>query len=82
MSGRFITFEGIDGSGKSTHLEIVRTWFEERAIPVVVTREPGGTVLGQALRQIFLDPAHDHAVMQGTEFGLGHLVPREIACKS
>lgn len=58
MSGKFITFEGIDGSGKSTHLDIAAAWFGERAIPALRTREPGGTVLGSALRQIFLDPAH------------------------
>ena len=58
MRPSFITFEGIDGSGKSTHLEFAAAWFAERAIPARVTREPGGTALGAALRQVFLDPAH------------------------
>jgi len=54
----FVTFEGIDGSGKSSHLAIAASWFAERSIAVRVTREPGGTAVGSALRSIFLDPAH------------------------
>jgi dTMP kinase len=58
MSGRplFITFEGLDGSGKSTHLRQAAAWLAERAVPHVVTHEPGGTPLGDALRAVFLDP--------------------------
>lgn len=52
----FITFEGLDGSGKSTHLRRASAWLEERGIPHLVTHEPGGTPLGDALRAIFLDP--------------------------
>ncbi|HKH50021.1 MAG TPA: dTMP kinase [Thermoanaerobaculia bacterium] len=52
----FITFEGLDGSGKSTHLRRVSAWLEERSIPHIVTHEPGGTPLGDALRSVFLDP--------------------------
>lgn len=52
----FITFEGLDGSGKSTHLRRVSAWLEARGIPHIVTHEPGGTPLGDALRAIFLDP--------------------------
>jgi dTMP kinase len=52
----FITFEGLDGSGKSTHLRRAAQWLEERSIPHVVTHEPGGTPLGDALREVFLDP--------------------------
>lgn len=51
----FITFEGLDGSGKSTHLRRASAWLEERSVPHVVTHEPGGTPLGDALRAIFLD---------------------------
>jgi len=54
----FVTFEGIDGSGKSSHLVSAASWFSERSIAVRVTREPGGTPVGSALRSIFLDPAH------------------------
>lgn len=52
---RFITFEGLDGSGKSTHLRRAAAWLEERGIPCLVTHEPGGTPLGDALRSVFLD---------------------------
>lgn len=51
----FITFEGLDGSGKSTHLRRTAAWLEERGTPCVVTHEPGGTPLGDALRSVFLD---------------------------
>jgi dTMP kinase len=53
-SGKFITFEGIDGAGKSTHLAFVADLLRERGKQVVVTREPGGTALGEALRNILL----------------------------
>jgi dTMP kinase len=52
----FITFEGLDGSGKSTHLRRAAAWLEALGIPHIVTHEPGGTPLGDALRGIFLDP--------------------------
>lgn len=55
MNGRFITFEGPDGSGKSTHLNRAAGWLRELGIGVVCSREPGGTALGQAVRQVFLD---------------------------
>jgi dTMP kinase len=51
----FITFEGLDGSGKSTHLRRAAAWLAERGVPHVVTHEPGGTPLGDELRSIFLD---------------------------
>jgi dTMP kinase len=56
MRPLFITFEGLDGSGKSTHLRRAAAWLEERGVPYVVTHEPGGTPLGDALRAVFLDP--------------------------
>jgi dTMP kinase len=52
----FITFEGLDGSGKSTHLRRTAARLQERGIPCVVTHEPGGTPLGDAVRAVFLDP--------------------------
>jgi len=55
MRGKFITLEGIDGAGKSTHLEWLAGFLKSRGIPVRVTREPGGTELGEKLRQILLD---------------------------
>lgn len=54
MNGIFLTFEGLDGSGKSTHLERSVGWLETRSLPVLRSREPGGTPLGDAIRQIFL----------------------------
>ena len=56
MSPLFITFEGLDGSGKSTHLRQAAAWLAERDTPHLVTHEPGGTPLGDAVRSIFLDP--------------------------
>jgi dTMP kinase len=53
----FISFEGIDGSGKSTLLERVARWLEGVGVSHVKTREPGGTVLGETLRQALLDPS-------------------------
>lgn len=53
-TGKFITFEGIDGAGKSTHLSFFAELLRERKKTVVVTREPGGTSLGEALREILL----------------------------
>lgn len=53
-SGKFITFEGIDGAGKSTHLAFVADLLRVAGKTVVTTREPGGTVLGEKLREILL----------------------------
>lgn len=52
--GKFITFEGIDGAGKSTHLAYVADLLREGGRNVVVTREPGGTPLGEKLRELLL----------------------------
>ncbi len=51
----FVTFEGLDGSGKSSHLRRVSAWLTEREVPHLVTHEPGGTPLGDAVRGLFLD---------------------------
>lgn len=52
--GKFITFEGIDGAGKSTHLAFTVEWLRAQGKKVVVTREPGGTPLGEKLRELLL----------------------------
>jgi len=54
--GRFITLEGIDGAGKSTHLSFIADLLTRRGVSVRVTREPGGTRLGEKLRELLLDP--------------------------
>ena len=50
----FITFEGVDGAGKTTQLDFVKELLTKRDIPLTVTREPGGTALGERLREILL----------------------------
>ena len=55
--GRFITLEGIDGAGKSSHVEVLRQRIAERGVEVVVTREPGGTPFGERLREVVLHHA-------------------------
>ena len=57
MKPRFITLDGIDGAGKSTNLAVMKAWFEKHQLPVLFTREPGGTPAGEALREILLNPA-------------------------
>jgi len=51
---KFITFEGIDGAGKSTHIAFVSDYIKQRGIELVSSREPGGTPLGEKLREIVL----------------------------
>ena len=57
--GRFITFEGIDGAGKSSHIEGLAAWLRERGHSVLVTREPGGTALAERLRELVLHEPMD-----------------------
>jgi dTMP kinase len=52
--GRFITFEGVDGAGKSTQLEYAVKYLEDRGIDVIKTREPGGTEIGETIRELIL----------------------------
>jgi dTMP kinase len=58
-AGRFITFEGIDGAGKSSHIETLAAWLRERGHQVLVTREPGGTGLAERLRELVLHAPMD-----------------------
>ena len=55
MRGRFITVEGAEGAGKSTNIAFIQSILEERGIPSTATREPGGTELGEGVRQLLLD---------------------------
>lgn len=56
--GRFITVEGVEGAGKSTHIDAMRAHLESRGVTVRVTREPGGAPLSESLRELLLDPAN------------------------
>ena len=58
MKGTFITFEGIEGSGKSTQVELLCRELARRGREVVCTREPGGTALGRSVRSLLLDPSN------------------------
>lgn len=60
MRGRFITIEGGEGAGKSSNLAFMRAHLEGAGRQVVVTREPGGTRLGERLRELLLDRDHTH----------------------
>jgi len=54
--GRFITVEGIEGAGKSTQMAVIGKFLDQQGIRVIVTREPGGTPLSEAVRALLLDP--------------------------
>jgi dTMP kinase len=57
--GKFISFEGVDGAGKSTHVGAVAQYLRNRGLHVISTREPGGTPLGEKLRELLLhEPMH------------------------
>ena len=58
MRGRFITFEGVEGVGKSTQIARAAEHLRKRAIEPIVTREPGGTALAEKLRSLVLEPGH------------------------
>lgn len=60
--GVFITFEGGEGAGKTTHIRFLANALTERGSEVLCLREPGGTVIGEALRAVVLDPAHAEMV--------------------
>ncbi len=55
LRGPFITFEGLDGSGKTTQLKRLAAWMQKRGSAPVVTRQPGGTVFGDRIREVLLD---------------------------
>ena len=59
--GRFITFEGIDGAGKSTQIDVIEATLKARGLEVIRTREPGGTPLGEVIRKELLSVSMDPA---------------------
>ncbi|HMM06601.1 MAG TPA: dTMP kinase [Clostridiales bacterium] len=60
QNGIFIVFEGIDGAGKTCQMENIKEYMLRRGIDVVLTREPGGTVVGEKIRELLLNPAHQN----------------------
>lgn len=62
MNGMFITVEGPDGSGKTTQLELLSTFLQVKGYEVVVTREPGGTMVGNQIREVLLSPENHEMV--------------------
>lgn len=58
----FITFEGIEGSGKTTQIKRLKKYLTQRGIPCRVTREPGGSLIGEGVRKILLNPDHHNIV--------------------
>jgi dTMP kinase len=76
----FVTFEGLDGSGKTTQVELLRRHLEEAGREVVVTREPGGTALGEQIRELLLHGPDMSAWAEATLFAAARaeLVDRVI----
>ncbi|MBL7648617.1 MAG: dTMP kinase [Candidatus Hydrogenedentes bacterium] len=60
MSGCFITFEGVEGCGKSTQIALLWEYLTEAGYDVIVTREPGGTPIAEAIRGVLLNPDHEN----------------------
>ena len=58
MKGLFIVMEGPDGSGKATQINLLKEYLEEAGYECLITREPGGTVIGEEIRQLILNPEH------------------------
>ncbi len=67
--GFFVTFEGLDGSGKSTQLRFLKGWLDAHGFAVTATRQPGGTPIGDRIRTLLLD-SRTQALSSMTELGL------------
>lgn len=68
MKGKFIVLEGIDGSGKTTQLKLLGAKLTDRGLPVLYTREPGGTRIGEKIREILLNPEYSELVPRAEAF--------------
>lgn len=66
MHGKLIVFEGVEGCGKTTQIQLTSEWLQSIGVPVIVTREPGGTNLGIHLRRLLLE-ANNNAIDPRTE---------------
>ncbi|SCX79865.1 dTMP kinase [Alkaliphilus peptidifermentans] len=58
IKGKFITIEGMDGAGKTTQIRFMKEYLEDRGFKVLLTREPGGTIIGEKIREVILDNSH------------------------
>jgi dTMP kinase len=67
MGGRLIVFEGVEGCGKTSQMQLCFEWLQSLGIPVIMTREPGGTQLGLDLRRLLLEKAEDKPIAELTE---------------
>lgn len=67
--GFFLTFEGLDGSGKTTQMKKLAAWLESHGHAITVTRQPGGTAIGDRIRQLLLDSRTDNLAARA-ELGL------------
>jgi dTMP kinase len=66
VSGKFIVLDGPDGCGKTTQAKLLAEWLQKQGVSTAVFRDPGGTVIGEKIRQILLSPEHE-AMNTGTE---------------
>jgi dTMP kinase len=64
LAGKFVVFDGPDGSGKSTQMRRFMQWSEEQGLVVKEVREPGGTAIGEQIRQVLLDPTNVEMTIQ------------------
>ncbi|AFY31903.1 dTMP kinase [Calothrix sp. PCC 7507] len=67
MDGKLIVFEGVEGCGKTSQMQLCQEWLQSLGISVVVTREPGGTELGLHLRRLLLENAENQPIAELTE---------------
>ena len=67
MSGYFITFEGSEGCGKTTQIEALAKALESQGKTVLITREPGGTLIGEKIRNLLQDPSHENEISDMAE---------------
>ena len=67
MSGYFITFEGSEGCGKTTQIEALAKALEAQGKTVLITREPGGTLIGEKIRNLLQDPSHKNEISDMAE---------------
>jgi len=68
MKQRLISFEGIDGSGKSTQINLLAEWFSNKCVDYIIVREPGGTSISERIRDILLDKKNLHLTGESESF--------------